>query len=474
MPIRKIRTMGDRILNKVCRPVEEMTPKIQELIEDMLETMYDAYGVGLAAPQVGMLKRIVVIDIGDENGPYVLINPVIKETSGEQTGEEGCLSVPGKSGVVTRPNVVTVEALDINMEPFILTGEGLLARAICHECEHLDGILYVEHVEGEQHDVNDEEEDGEGMRVVFMGTPDFSVGTLRELAKAGHEIAGVVSQPDKPKGRGKNLQPTPVKEAAMELGLPVYQPQKVRDPEFIQVMKELNPDVIVVVAFGQIIPKEILHMPKYGCINVHASLLPAYRGAAPIQWAVINGDKESGVTIMRMDEGVDTGDMINKVIVPLNEKETGGSLFDRLSESGAKLLVETLPMLEDGSAVFEKQPEESTTPYAAMISKKMGELDWAKSATELERLIRGLNPWPSAFSHLNGKTLKIWEASVEEENGEKKAPGTVLQADAKGFRIQTGEGILKIDTLQMEGKKRMDAQAFLRGYTVEEGMILPC
>ena len=206
-----------------------------------------------------------------------------------------------------------------------------------------------------------------------MGTPDFSVGTLKELAKAGHEIVGVISQPDKPKGRGKNLQPTPVKEAAMELGLPVYQPKKVRDPEFIQVVRDLDPDVIVVVAFGQIIPKEILEMPKYGCINVHASLLPAYRGAAPIQWAVINGDKESGVTIMRMDEGLDTGDMINKVIVTLDEKETGGSLFDRLSEAGAKLLVETLPKLEDGSAVFEKQPEESTTPYAAMISKKMGE-----------------------------------------------------------------------------------------------------
>ena len=161
MAIRKIRTMGDRILNKVCRPVEEMTPKLRELVEDMLETMYDAYGVGLAAPQVGMLKRIVVIDVGDENGPYVLINPVIKETSGEQTGEEGCLSVPGKSGIVTRPNVVTVEAQDINMEPFTLTGEGLLARAISHECEHLDGILYVEHVEGELHDVNYEEEDDE-------------------------------------------------------------------------------------------------------------------------------------------------------------------------------------------------------------------------------------------------------------------------------------------------------------------------
>ena len=307
-----------------------------------------------------------------------------------------------------------------------------------------------------------------------MGTPDFSVGTLKELAKAGHEIVGVISQPDKPKGRGKNLQPTPVKEAAMELGLPVYQPKEVRDPEFIQVVRDLEPEVIVVVAFGQIIPKEILEMPKYGCINVHASLLPAYRGAAPIQWAVINGDKESGVTIMRMDEGLDTGDMINKIIVTLDEKETGGSLFDRLSEAGAKLLVETLPKLEDGSAVFEKQPEESTTPYAAMISKKMGEMDWTKSAAELERLIRGLNPWPSAFSHLNGKTLKIWEASVEEENGEKKAPGTVLQADAKGFRIQTGEGILKIDTLQLEGKKRMDAQAFLRGYTVEAETVLPC
>ena len=310
------------------------------------------------------------------------------------------------------------------------------------------------------------------MRVVFMGTPDFSVGTLRELAKAGHEIAGVISQPDKPKGRGKNLQPTPVKEAAMELGLPVYQPQKVRDPEFIQVMKELNPDVIVVVAFGQIIPKEILHMPKYGCINVHASLLPAYRGAAPIQWAVINGDKESGVTIMRMDEGVDTGDMINKVIVPLNEKETGGSLFDRLSESGAKLLVETLPMLEDGSAVFEKQPEESTTPYAAMISKKMGLMDFSKSATELERLVRGMNPWPSAYTFLNGKTLKVWKCSVESGNCGKEAPGTITGVDKKGIHVACGTDKLVLEEVQLEGKKRMETDAFLRGYQVTEGIML--
>ena len=310
------------------------------------------------------------------------------------------------------------------------------------------------------------------MKIIFMGTPDFAVGTLRSLAEAGHEITLVVSQPDKPKGRGHAMVPTPVKVVAEELGIPVFQPVKIREAK--DVLEKTEADVCVVAAFGQIIPASILHMKKYGCINVHASLLPKYRGAAPIQWAVIDGEKESGVTIMRMDEGLDTGDMINKVIVTLDEKETGGSLFDRLSEAGAKLLVETLPKLEDGSAVFEKQPEESTTPYAAMISKKMGEMDWKKSAAELERLIRGLNPWPSAFSHLNGKTLKIWEASVEEENGEKKAPGTVLQADAKGFRIQTGEGILKIDTLQLEGKKRMDAQAFLRGYTVEAGTVLPC
>ena len=321
------------------------------------------------------------------------------------------------------------------------------------------------------------------MRVVFMGTPDFSVGTLRELAKAGHEIAGVISQPDKPKGRGKNLQPTPVKEAAMELGLPVYQPQKVRDPEFIQVMKELNPDVIVVVAFGQIIPKEILHMPKYGCINVHASLLPAYRGAAPIQWAVINGDKESGVTIMRMDEGVDTGDMINKVIVPLNEKETGGSLFDRLSDVGAQLLVKTLEEAKAGTLKPQKQNEEEAS-YVKMIKKSFGELDFSKEADALERLIRGLNPWPSAFTHLNGKMLKIWDADVyTKEQAEAEfpeystdfkgaEPGQIVAVLPHTFFIGCGKDLLKVNEVQAEGKKRMTSDAFLRGSRLEKGMEL--
>ena len=308
------------------------------------------------------------------------------------------------------------------------------------------------------------------MRVVFMGTPDFSVGTLRELAKAGHEIAGVISQPDKPKGRGKNLQPTPVKEAAMELGLPVYQPQKVRDPEFIQVMKELNPDVIVVVAFGQIIPKEILHMPKYGCINVHASLLPAYRGAAPIQWAVINGDKVSGVTTMQMNEGLDTGDMIMKTEVPLAEDETGGSLHDKLAKAGAKLCVETLKALEDKTATWETQGE-SPTAYAKMLDKKLGDIDWSKSAKAIECLIRGLNPWPSAYTDWNGKVMKIWEAKVLDENTD-ATTGTIVKVEKDGFSVQTGDGLLKVLVLQIPGKKRMEADAFLRGYQIETGCEL--
>ena len=278
------------------------------------------------------------------------------------------------------------------------------------------------------------------MRVIFMGTPDFATGTLEEIVKAGHEVAGVVTQPDKPKGRGKTMMPTPVKETALKYNLPVYQPKKVREPEFVELLRSLKPDVMVVAAFGQIITKEILEMPKYGCINVHASLLPAYRGAAPIQWAVINGDKESGVTIMQMDEGIDTGDMIEKAVVPIAEDETGGSLFDKLSHTGAKLCVKVLRDLEEGKAVRKKQPEESTTPYAKMIDKKMGEVDWKKSAKEIEQLIRGLNPWPSAYTKVHGKTLKLWKAKVLLETSQMN-PGQIVKVTKDSLAVQTGQGM---------------------------------
>ncbi|MGO4944834.1 methionyl-tRNA formyltransferase [Blautia sp. Sow4_E7] len=310
------------------------------------------------------------------------------------------------------------------------------------------------------------------MKIVYMGTPDFAVNPLRALAEAGYEVTGVVTQPDKPKGRGKTMLPTPVKEEALKHGFPVYQPVKVRDPEFLQVLKELDPDIIVVAAFGQIIPKSILELPKYGCINIHASLLPKYRGAAPIQQAVIDGEKESGVTIMRMGTGLDTGDMISKIVVPLAADETGGSLFDKLAEAGAKLLIETLPHIFDGTAVYEKQPEESPTPYAGMITKQMGLINFGKSAVELERLVRGLNPWPSAFTFWNGKTLKVWESFVvksEELDVQSAEPGTVVKTDKKGIYVACGEDVLVLSQVQLEGKKRMDADAFLRGCHIEAG-----
>lgn len=307
------------------------------------------------------------------------------------------------------------------------------------------------------------------MKIIFMGTPDFAVGTLRSLAEAGHEITLVVSQPDKPKGRGHAMVPTPVKVVAEELGIPVFQPVKIREAK--DVLEKTEADVCVVAAFGQIIPASILHMKKYGCINVHASLLPKYRGAAPIQWAVIDGEKESGVTIMQMDEGLDTGDMLAKAIIPLDEKETGGSLFDKLSEAGGRLCVETLAKLEKGEITPEKQGE-SPTAYASMLDKKMGNIDWNKSAVVIERLVRGLNPWPSAYTHLDGKTLKIWACDVLPQSASKGESGEILEVTKDAIHVQTGDGILVLREIQLAGKARMDAGAFLRGYKVVPGTVL--
>ena len=305
------------------------------------------------------------------------------------------------------------------------------------------------------------------MRVIFMGTPDFSVGTLEALIRAGHQVVLAVTQPDKPKGRGGKMQFPPVKETALEHGIPVFQPRKVREPENIEELRKYQADVIVVVAFGQILPREILELTPYGCINVHASLLPSYRGAAPIQWAVINGEAVSGVTTMQMDEGLDTGDMLLKTEVPLEPEETGGSLHDKLAAAGASLCVRTLKALEEGTVTPKKQGE-SPTAYASMLKKEMGEIRWEEPAISIERLIRGLNPWPSAYTGWQDKTMKIWEAEVlEEDSGQE--PGTVVRVDKDGFLVQTGKGLLKVTALQIPGKKRMEADAFLRGYSMEPG-----
>ncbi len=307
------------------------------------------------------------------------------------------------------------------------------------------------------------------MKVIFMGTPDFAVGALESILQAGHEVVCVVTQPDKPKGRGKEVQFSPVKQCAVDHCLPVMQPVKVREKEQIEELRKFAADIFVVAAFGQILPKEILSMPKYGCVNIHASLLPKYRGAAPIQWAVINGEKESGVTIQQMAEGIDTGDILLKRSLLLDEKETGGSLYDKLSGLGADLIVEALRDIEAGKLQPEKQDEESST-HVGKISKSMGLIDWNKSAEELERLIRGLNPWPSAYTFFRGKTWKIWEADVvKEERGE---PGKICSVTKTSVIVHTGDGKLALKSVQLEGKKRMAVKEFLLGYQIEAGEML--
>ena len=308
------------------------------------------------------------------------------------------------------------------------------------------------------------------MKVIYMGTPDFSVGALEAIIKAGHEVVLVVTQPDKPKGRGKAMQASPVKECALSHGIEVFQPTKIRESENVEYLRKFGADIFVVAAFGQILPKSILDMPKYGCVNIHASLLPKYRGAAPIQWAVINGDEVTGVTTMLMNEGIDTGDMIAKKQVRLAEDETGGSLFDRLADTGAELIVETMKMLEEGTAEFTPQNSEEAT-HTSMISKELGSIEWSKPAAEIERLIRGLNPWPSAYTRLKGKTFKIWKAQVVEVSSSDK-PGTIIKMGKDELLVQTGEGALSLIEVQLEGKKRMDVASFLRGCQIEEGIVL--
>lgn len=310
------------------------------------------------------------------------------------------------------------------------------------------------------------------MRIVFMGTPDFAVGSLAALAECGkYEIVGVVTQPDRPKGRGNKMLMTPVKEYAISKGYEVYQPQKVKTPEFVQILRDMQPDLIVVAAFGQFLSQEILSMPKYGCINVHASLLPKYRGAAPIQYAIIKGESESGVTIMQMDIGMDTGAMLDKVVVPIGANTTMGELHDELKVKGAELLLTVIEKIEAGTVVAEPQNNDEAT-YATLLDRSMERIVWTKSAQEVHNLIRGFNPAPSTFTKLlNGKSLKIWCSRMTDKNTT-AAPGTVIELSKHSFFVACGSGVLEITEVQPESKKRMPAQVFINGRGVQVGDIL--
>ena len=310
------------------------------------------------------------------------------------------------------------------------------------------------------------------MKIVFMGTPDFAEKSLEAVYNAGHEILAVVTNPDRPKGRGMKMVASPVKEFAVSKDLKIYQPEKVRkNVEFIEEIKKIEPDVICVVAYGKILPKEILEIPKFGCINVHGSLLPKYRGAAPIQWAVINGEKVTGVTTMYMDVGMDTGDMILKEETEIVPDETTGELWDRLAKIGADLLVKTLEQIENKTAPRIPQGEDFS--MAPMLDKEMSKIDWeSKTAQEIKNLVRGLNPIMGTYSYLNGKKIKIWKVDVVEADNENVKNGTVLKSDSKdGLYIKAKDGVIKVLEIQGENAKRMNIQDFLRGNKIEVGSI---
>lgn len=308
------------------------------------------------------------------------------------------------------------------------------------------------------------------MRIVYMGTPEFSVPALETLIQSEHQVVGVVTQPDKPRGRGKNVQMTPVKTAAVVAKIPVFQPARLKEEGALEQIAAWKPDVIVVAAFGQILPKEVLSLPKYGCINIHASLLPKYRGASPIQQAILEGEKKTGVTIMQMDEGLDTGDILAQAEIAIDAEETGGSLHDKLSKLGGPLLLQVLRKAEQGNLRHVAQ-DDAQSSYVGMLDKKMGLIRWTEPADKIERMVRALNPWPSAYTFLGEKSLKIWKARISEAAGQ-EAPGTILEAGKSSFTVQTGEGALEVLQVQLEGKRRMSAAEFLRGVSLNKGMSL--
>lgn len=312
------------------------------------------------------------------------------------------------------------------------------------------------------------------MKVVYMGTPDFAVGPLEAMIQDGVEVVLVVTQPDRPKGRSDKLIPSPVKEVALKYNIPVFQPEKIKRPEAVEELRKYPADIFVVAAFGQILSQEILDMPRLGCINIHASLLPHLRGASPIQQSILLGDKESGVTIMQMEAGLDTGDILYQESLELAKDETGGSLFDKLAKLGSEMIVKVLPMIEAGELTPVVQ-DEAKADYAGMLTKSMGKIDFSQSALAIDRQVRGMNPWPGAYSFLNGKQIKIWHCGAvstlpddpyRDEKVDKDEPGTVIEVLKDAFYIRTGDGILRVDEVQLEGKKRMQVKDFLLGQKV--------
>ncbi|WP_215141708.1 methionyl-tRNA formyltransferase [Exiguobacterium qingdaonense] len=446
----KVVEVPNDILRVTCDPVTKFDKKLRQTVDRLFDTMYEYDGVGVAAPQVDLNQRLAVVHTDDETGPLVLINPEIVETSGREVGLEGCLSIPGEFGFVERHESIVVKNQDLKGRTHTIQASGFFARAIQHEMDHLDGVLFTDKLAVPS--------PGKDKRIVFMGTPTFAVSVLERLLEEGYNVVGVVSQPDKPVGRKRELKPTPVKECALRHDIPVLQPEKVRT-DYAEIL-ELKPDLIVTAAYGQIVPTALLEAPPHGAINVHASLLPKYRGGAPIHQAILDGESETGVTIMYMVDKLDAGDMIANTIVPIEETDTVGSLFDKLAVAGSDLLIRTLPAFLEGWIEAVPQDERDVT-FAPNISREREQIDWTMDGESIYNHIRGMNPFPTAYSMLDGERVKLFMGEKTTGTGQ---PGEVIRLEEDGFVVSTGNDVaIKVTELQPAGKKRMDGATFMRG-----------
>lgn len=446
----KVVEIPNDILRVECAPVTKFDKKLRQTVDRMFDTMYEYDGVGVAAPQVNLNQRLAVVHTDDETGPLVLINPEIVSTEGKEVGLEGCLSIPGEFGFVERHETIVVKNHDLKGRAHEVRASGFFARAIQHEMDHLDGVLFT--------DKPAVPKSGKDKRIVFMGTPTFAVSVLERLLEEGYNIVGVVSQPDKPVGRKRELKPTPVKECAMRHHIPVLQPVKVRN-EYADILA-LEPDLIITAAYGQIVPSELLEAPTHGAINVHASLLPKYRGGAPIHQAILDGETHTGVTIMYMVDKLDAGDMIANVVVPIEETDTVGTLFDKLAVEGSNLLINTLPAFLEGWIEAVPQDDQEVT-FAPNISREREAIDWTKTGNEIYNHIRGMNPFPTAYTLLAGERVKLFMSEKTTGTGK---PGTIVRLEEDGFVVATGDEVaIKVIELQPSGKKRMDGATFMRG-----------
>ena len=453
------------VLRKSSRPVENFNHSISELVEKMANTMYYHRGVGLAAVQVGVPKQVIVMDWGE--GLKELINPKIISQNGSEEGFEGCLSLPGFMGEVHRPTEVRIQAYDRKGKKIWLDAEGWSARAVCHEIDHLHGELFVD-----KSDRLLKMPPETNLRIIFMGTPDFAVPTLEKMQEENCELVGVVTAPDRRRGRGQKQRPSPVKEVALEHRIPILQPEPEDDEEFITHLKWLEPDLIVTNAYGRILKSEILQIPKIGCINVHPSLLPRYRGAAPLQRPLLNDEKQSGITIFWMDEGTDSGPILLQREMPIEQMDTAGDLHDRLSEAAAEVLMEALSQIADGNAQRRKQNDKKAT-YAPKIKKEEVEINWSQPAEQVVNQIRAFSPQPGAWTQWQGNRIKIFQARLKcGTDINSFIPGEVVCVKPEGIDVATEKGLCQLIEVQPSGKKKMNVADFVNGYEIQAGDVL--